>query len=677
MNNIINKINKRFEAKEARKENNSIVKRVYGSDIEIIDKLKSNDSQVIDLSSAYNIVSTVAKLGYVAGSKISLIISLTCVCEALKDPDLNKQFLMEGSEDVVDLHKLSLVFPNIGKAEVKGPEGYESVFTEEEYRVVTDVLGRTQTILLACKKKIAEFAKRIEAISFLSLADLIKIGRDLEIVATVMSELEIDAAKDENKRKGMIDITDFMNEYMKQSSRNFSLLNNFDKIKENKKSENSETVEELTQTMVSGRTLFEYEEVLKEVQEERQAALDAGEEPNFEEWQIPDIALARCVVKDPLYTLNEELLEVTNGQMKKLGSHFMASDMDLFKGFDIRPERDEEANKYKNESVDDSIIFIKKLAITIYDIINNIFKYKNFMPMSKVEDVATVGRNIIYTAAEDRGISPEDAFFLSVDAAWLKVDSKGKLSPRGYFRYKACEEVFPNELKCHFNQEAMNSQVDIEVPEELFEVEDLFVENRIFNFENGTCEIQGLDGEYYSLLNNNDEYFSGKVLVKIDEEGYIYFFEEFNAYDFERVDFFVLDSIADMRKEANKIAPDQLQELIDLQDKNRYAFSNIYNKSKITDLKAYAKDAELLKFANDIEPAMAMFNNVVKFPVSMANAFSLIPTKDKKHIYIKDLNSKVAKMAGSLLGVRLSKKLSECEEIQIEATPVGALIVVK
>ena len=65
----------------------------------------------------------------------------------------------------------------------------------------------------------------------------------------------------------------------------------------------------------------------------------------------------------------------------------------------------------------------------------------------------------------------------------------------------------------------MSKEVDIEIPEELFEVEDLFENNRIFNFENGSCEVQGVDGEYYSMFRIDNDEFTGKVLVEIDEEG--------------------------------------------------------------------------------------------------------------------------------------------------------------
>lgn len=679
MKNTVNAMEKLVGANKAKNTvdtNNMIAKRVLGSDTDKITALKANENEKINLANAFNTVSTLAKLGYVAGSKIGQIISLTCVCETLKDEELNKQFLLKGSNDMVDLHKLSLVFPKVG-SKPSAMEGYQTVFTQEQHAIVTDKLGRTQTVLLACKDKIEDFALNIEACSMLTLKDLVTIGRDLEIVATVMSELEIDAAKDEKKREGMIDISEFMNEYMTQSSRKFAVESNFAELKEVKKN-NATAQVKLAQTISTQRTLFDYEDILQELKEVREAKIEAGEDPDLEEWELPSVALGACSVMDPLYALVEALLGVTNTQMETLGDLYRSSDMDLFKGFDITPQRDEAANKYKNETVKDSVIAIKKAAIQVYNMINSVYKYKKYMPMCRVEDVAAMGRNMIYTMATDRGISLADAFYLSVDAAWLRIDNKGQLTQRGSFAYRACEAVFVNELKCHFNAEAMSKEVDIEIPEELFDVEDLFIDNRIFDFVDGSCEVQGLDGEYYSMFRIDNDEFTGKVLVKIDEEGYLVFLEALNPYEFERVDFFMLDSIANMTIAENKIDAKGLKALIDTDAVEAGAFNEAYNKSVVKDSnKFYAKEADLLKYANEVEPVIATFNNVVKFPVTMSQRFSLIPSPRRRHLYIKDMNDGAARFVGSLAGFSLSKQLKDCNDIRIVTTPVGSLIVVK
>lgn len=657
-------------------ENNKTAKRVL-SDLNVIRDLKAKEDGTIDLTDALNAMGILAKLGYAPGSKIGIIISLTCVCEALKDKDLNKQFLAAGSEDVVDLHKLSLVFPYVGQAGTLN-EGYKTVFLPEHHAIVTDKLGRTQTVLLAAKDRIAEFSQAIRECGMLHIDDLVTIGRDLEIVSTVMSELEIDAAKDEKKREGMIDISDFMNEYMTQNSRSFGVINNFSELKENKDN-NSEKEVVLSQTINTGKSLFQYEEVLAELIEERQAQLDAGEAPTFEEHELESVALGRCSVMDPLFALVQAVLEATNSQMETLGKLYKTSNMDLFKGFDIMPERNEEANKHQNETVTQSVVAIKKAAILVYSMINSVYKYKGYMSMCKVEDLAAMGRNIIYTMAQDRGIELSDAFYLAVDAAWLRIDNKGNLANRGYFAYRACEAVFSNELKCHFNSKAMSKEVDIEIPEELFEVEDLFENNRIFNFENGSCEVQGVDGEYYSMFRIDNDEFTGKVLVEIDEEGYLTFLEALNPYEFERVDFFMLDSIANMTIDANKVNAEQLAGLVAAENNgDKFAFHKAYNNSKVVDKnKAFAKEAELLKFANQVEPVIATFDNLVKFPVTMAQRFSLVPSKGRSHLYMKDATDGAARFIGSLAQVRLSKKLKDCTDLRAMTTPVGSIIIVK
>ena len=665
------------DAKMAARENATLAQRVLGEDVDMVVELKSQKDKEVNLTNAYSIIASLAKLGYVAGSKIGQIISLTCVCETLKDEELCKQFLVKGSNKMVDMHKLSLVFPNIGQGD---KSGYETVFTKEEQAVVTDKLGRTQTILLACKDKIAEFAKALEETACLNIEDLYTIGRDLEIVATVMSELEIDAAKDEEKRAGMIDISEFMNEFMTQNSRKFAVVNNFDEVKAAKRERDNDKTKamvDLNLSLTTGKSLFEYEEVLAEVEREYEEVTSRGEKYVCEKFELPSLALKMCSVKDPLFEMNERLLNVLNAQMKKLGECYNVSDMDLFTGFDMTPVRNEALNKYKNESIDDSVVVVKKTAIAVYDIISNIYKYKKYMSLAKVEEVATLGRNMIYSTAADRGIAPEDAFFLAVDAAWLKV-SNGKLNQRGYFRYRACEAVFRDELKCHFNAEAMCKEVEIEVPDELLEVEDLFQDNKIFDFKDGSCEIEGLDGEYYSLLRIDDMYFTGKVLMKIDEEGYITFMEELNPYKYEKVDFFLLDSIADMNLEANRLDGQALNELTAQDSTNIYAFGSCYNKSRIVDtIRFDTEEKHILEFANKVAPALEKFDNTVKFAVSMSDRFVLKPSCRATHIYMKDTKTEAARMVGELLNFRLTKQLKDCTNMNVISTPAGAMIVVK
>lgn len=661
------------QAKDIAKENAAIVQRVLGEDVEAVAKLKAQEDKKIDLTNAYSIIGTLAKFGYVAGSKIGQIISLTCVCETLKDKELTKQFLVQGSETMVDMHKLSLVFPHVGEGD---KHGYESVFTNEECAEVTDKLRRTQTILLACKNKVEDFSNALKATKTLNIEDLFTIGRDLEIVSTVMSELEIDAAKDESKRAGMVDVSEFMNEYMTQNSRRFTMLDNFNLVQEAKRGKDKAPVE-LNLGLSTGRSLFEYEDILAELEAEYDATIAKGEEPECTREELKDHALKSCSVRDPLFEMNERLIKVMNAQMKKLGACYNASDMDMFKGFDITPARDEELNIYKNESIDDSIIAVKKTAILVYDIISSVYKYKKYMSLPKVEEVAALGRNMIYSVAADRGIEPEDAFFLAVDAAWLKVVN-GSLNPRGYFRYKACEAVFRNELKCRFNADAMCTEVNVEIPEELFEVEDLFENNKIFNFKDGSCNVQGADGKPYSILRLDNMDFTGKVLVQIDEEGYLTFLEQLDQYAYEKVDFFLLDSVANMDVDANRLSSEALAELISQDKKSIYAFGSHYNKSRIVDTVKYGdKEADLLEYASKIAPALQRFDNTVKFAVSMSERFSLVPNSRRSHIYIKDATNGAARMVGELLNFRLTKGLKDCSDMQVISTPAGGMIIVK
>ncbi|MGL5766012.1 MAG: hypothetical protein ACRCX8_10270 [Sarcina sp.] len=654
--------------------NERIANRFVGNDVNFVDLLKKSNKE-IDLTAAYSSIGFLARAGYSAGSKIGLIISLTCVCEALKDKDLNKQFLVTGSTKHVDLFKLSLVFPYVG-SESNGKEGYTSIFTEEEYVIVTDKFKRTQTILKACKEKIEEFPQALKNITCLELKDLIAIGKDLEIVATVMSELEIDAAKDDAKREGMIDVSDFMNEYMTQSSRSFKLLHNFEAMKEAKRVGNSELNISLD-LATAKKSLFKFEEVCEDTYKMFKAHNEkfGTDMPSDEE--IKDTALKSCCVEDPLFELIGELVDSLTPDLTALSKQFNKSNMDMFRKFDITPEIDQDLNTTK-ETPAQSKLYVQRVIIKLYDIISSIYKFKKYLNMNKIEEVGITARNIIYTVGTERGMSVEDIFFLGVHAGWLK-DGEKDVSARGAFRYKAVESVFATELKCHFAPEAMCSEVEIEVPDELLEVEDLFEDGEIFEFVNGACNTMGNDGEEYSMIRLDNTSYTGDVLVEIDEEGFITFCEPLDPYEFEATDFFLLDSISDMRmKEFNKLTGEQMNELLDQESKNIYAFNQVYNKAKIVDtVPNFSEETVSIKYANQVKGAFTEFNNKIKFVVEHKDNFELKPSRRRSHLYMKQISTGDCRMAGELKALRVTKSLKTCSNMEIVSTPVGAILVTK
>lgn len=620
-NTKLNNITTKFEQRGANGNNKAYVFSKERNRAQALRILKNeNKNEKIDLSNTENIIGALAKLGYVPGSKIGIIISLTCVCEALKDRELNKQFL---TNDKVDFFKLSLVFPYIGCKGVKS--GYTSIFSEKEYIQVTDKTGRKQEVILGGKDRIELFSEQLKELKDCTLEDLVLIGMDLEIISTIMSELEIDAAKDEEKRKGMIDISDFMNIELKQRSRNIDLIHNFKDIVEFKKGYSEESVIKLVYGFNQSNTLFDFDNLFKEKSEKylneiKEKGEDVPEEEIKEALQNIAIEVRNdCVVLDPLFEVVELMMEAIKDTLQSLNTFYVNSDMKLFEGLSIDPKRNEEENIVEHETLEEAIESVQKTAVIIYEMLNNTFIYKKHMAMTKPEDLAKVGRNVIYTAGAIRGFSPQDTFLMAVDAGWYKrFNKRGKdRLVKTNFRFSAVEAIFGTELKHYFNPDAMKTQASLEIPDELLQYE-IFEEGTVLEFEDGQCVIE-IGEEEHTILRVDDIDFTGSVLLEVDEEGYATFVEDVDQYDFDIIDYALLDNVANVLSSENAITSENYEALLVEAEVKENVFAKEYAKSRLfintkseKEGQRFLTDEETKREANRIAPILTQWENFIK-----------------------------------------------------------------
>lgn len=643
-----------------------------------------NDNQELDLSQAINnIMGAVAKFGYMPGSDIGIIIHVTCVCYVLKDRELNKQFL--NADGTVDLFKLGAIFPFVGTA---GNEcGYNAVFSAEECIEILDKTGRIHNVMAAYKPRIKVFTDSIACFGGGTADDLVRMGKDLEVTSTVISELEIDAAKDDSKREGMIAIEDFMNtRNLKQRSRTLGFTNNFKDIVNYKKGYIAEAHTKLEYGFNEVKTMFEFdeyynfkrEEFIKGLKESGEYNEMAKEEIQKELRKLKLQVRNECVIIDPLFEVVQVMMEAVRPTLQQLTTFYVNSDMELFKNFCILPQRNEEYNWRPNETLDEAIFAVRKTAVIVYEMLNNTYAYNKLIAMMKPEDLAKIGRDVIYNAGAVRGFTPHDTFLIGVDAGWYRrVNGKlkdTKNTGREKFSYAAVEAVFGTELKYYLNPEAMKKVADLEIPQEVLE-SGIFAPGLAFGFKDGQCSVE-VDGEEHTIIRVDDVEYTGYLLLSVDDEGNAEFIEDVNQYAFNEVDYAIFDSIANVTAPENSISPEDFEALLVNAQSTDFVMAKAYRNSKLV-LKTtsekpgvkFLTEEEKAREAERVAPLLGYWENIMKLEYEKGLASGMT----QKHYHLSDGTGK-----GRILGSVHDSFLEidkEYNNIFAIATPVGAIMV--
>lgn len=642
------------------------------------------NADTIDISEGMdNIMGSLAKFGYMPGSDIDIIISTTLACYILKDRELNKQFLDKDGN--IDIFKLRAIFPLAGT--IGGNNGYYNIFSKEEYVEIVDKTGRNHVVLNACKQKLPKHPDDIKKLQSGTADDLVRIGEDLEVVSTVISELEIDAAKDDSKREGMISITDFMNTGFRQRSRNLIFENNFHEMIEYEKGNSAAKITQLKYGFKEVKTLAKFDEYYAA---EEKAYIDhlkeTGEysviDPNKLKQELYKLKVQvrnECVIEDPLFAIVKEMMDVVQPTLKDLANLYVGSDMNIFK-IKVLPQRNEEENWMEHESLEESIMMVKKTAVIIYEMINHAFVYGKHMILAKAADIAKVGRNIIYNAGAVRGFSAHDTFLMAVDAGWYRRNSKGNIqntcnTPKENFKYAAVEAVFGTELKHFLNPDAMKKVADLEIPPEVLEA-GIFEPGKALAFKNGQCTVP-VDGENHTIIRLDETDFTGYLLLSVnEEEGYAEFIERSRQYDYEEMDYIIFDSIANVRSEHNPIAPEDFEAILVDAETNRFAMSTKYKASQLVlktksdkDGEMFLNDEEQIREAARISPLIEVWQNMVKSEYVRGLNSGI----EQNHYYLSDSTGK-----GRILGKVHDSFLEEDKEynnIVTIATAVGTIMI--
>ena len=612
----IEKLDKRMGENMAQK---ALVTRDIETYSKVLD-LKANKETIVELNNPSSIVMALARLGYVAGSMVGIITNLVEVSGVLMDNEYNTQFIKE--DGTADLTKLRKVFPTIG---TKGNgEGYEAIFAESNNNIflVKNLQGRQMRLVKALKSDISIFVEKLETTKVFVQEDLVRIGQDLEKIGRVMQELEIDSAKDATVKEGMKEITEFMSAYTcKLASKKLTVSHNFAEIEANKKADAKHKKDvKFTYSIDDYLPLDNAYDYAKE-----QFELFVAANPNASQEELVKAktdaikdAMKESLIKDSATELKEYMVQQQYHFMNQLITRYEVSNMNLFKEF-LTLNMDKDIN---------IIHYVKKMVIIACEMIHNHFKYAKHMPMTRVDELAVKLRNAIYTLGESKGLTPEETFRIACNAGWFKVsmhEGEEKFIPLNNYRYAAIAAMFTNELKWHFNADAMYSTIEVEIPDNF-----AIAPGTPFYMENGECEVELEDGSTDFMFCTEEDDYTGIVIAKVID-GEAVFVKYVNEYEYEPVEFIMFDKVCDLTQAAN---------VYDAQNATDEQISNavtIITETNTNGMDAAEKELAEKADATKLQKSFGLWSNAIELSVSKKDKYSLhtIKVGGKLHLNLR------------------------------------------
>ena len=664
MNNNINVNTKSIVADRMRKEmaDNMIQQALVARDLnnyETVKYLKANKKTEIELNNSSDIVRVLARLGYVAGSMVGIITNLVEVSSVLMDNEYNVQFIKENG--TADLIKLRKVFPTVG---TKGNgEGYEAIFAESNNNIflVENLQGRQMRLVKALKSDIAIFVEKLETTKVFVQEDLVRIGQDLEKIGRVMQELEIDSAKDATVKEGMMEITEFMSAYTcKLASKKLTVSHNFAEIVANKKADAKHKKDVEFKYAIDD--YLPLDNAYDEAKKQFELFVEANPNSTHDELvkaktDAINKAMKDSLIKDSATELKEYMVQQQANFMGQLVEMYKMSNMKLFEDF-LALNIDKDVNIVR---------YVKKMVIIACEMIHNHFKYAKHMPMAKVDELAVKLRNAIYTLGESKGLTPEETFRIACNAGWFKIsmhEGEEKFIPLNNYRYTAIAAMFTNELKWHFNADAMYSTIEVEIPDG-YEI----APGTPFYMENGEYEVELEDGSSDFIFCTEEDDYTGIVIAKVIN-GEAVFVKYVNEYEYEPVEFIMFDEVCDLTQAAN---------IYDAQNATDEQISNAV--TTITETNTNGMDAEEKELAEKadaikLKESFNLWANVIELSLTKKDEYALHTIKLSNKTYLNIRKGEAAsRMLGRISHAFKTNAMSEYTTIDTIVCAKGAITI--
>ena len=665
MNKNINVNTKSMVANRMRKEmsDNMIQEALVARDLnnyETIKYLKANKKTELEIKSPSSIIRALARLGYVAGSMVGIITNLVEVSGVLMDNEYNTQFIKE--DGTADLTKLRKVFPTVG---TKGnDEGYEAIFAESNNNIflVENLQGRQMRLVKALKSDISIFVEKLETTKVFVQEDLVRIGQDLEKIGRVMQELEIDSAKDATVKEGMLEITEFMSAYTcKLASKKLTVSHNFDDIVANKKADAKHKKNvKFTYAIDEYLPLDNAYDYAKQ-----QFELFIAANPNASQEELVkakkdaiDKAMKESLIKDSATELKEYMVQQQSNFIGQLVEMYELSNMRLFEEFlSLNIDKDVTA-----------IHEVKKMVIIACEMIHNHFRYSKHMPMTRVDELAVKLRNAIYTLGEVKGFTPEETFRIACNAGWFKMtEYKGEqnFSLLNNYRYTAISAMFSNELKWHFNADAMYSTIEVEIPDNF-----AIAPGTPFYMENGECEVELEDGSTDFMFCTEEDDYTGIVIAKVID-GEAVFVKYVNEYEFEQVEFLMFDNVCDLTQAANVYSAGAAT------DEQIINAVTTMTETNTNGMDAAEKELAEKADAERLQKAFGLWSNAIELSVRKKDKYALhtIKISGKLHLNLRRQADDASRMLGRVSHAVKANKMSEYNTMDTIVCAKGAIAI--
>lgn len=655
-------------------------------------KIRSNSSLKLDLTKVTNKLSAMAKLAYIPESLVGLLTVLISNSDVLVNNEYNKQFLIKGSNqiDMTKFKKLFKVNPEKGMERTS----YERIFDKNEI-IVTDNFGRKQVIVAGFKNSVNVFVENIKNLKSGTQEDLVRIGKDLEIVGRILQEVEIDFAKNPDIKKGMSCLTDIMDtaSATKLVSNNIEFDNNLDKLIELKKTaerRNSEYTTEPFSFKVITDELLENVDLdnhhrLQFLKNQEDYINATAEEKEKRESAVKQNIVNDAITLDPSGDIQLKLAGLAENILQRLFENYENSNMDLFNQFAFDPERSLEVDpKFANKSEEDLLLEFKRIIVKAYDMINSCFANSKDISMPKANELASKLRNCIYTAGAARGYEPFDSLCLAINMADKKVDYKNLNSfTTCNFRFKALELMFSTEVKHVLSEmsdiNVMAKGVELEIPEG-YSVE---IDTKL-NMVNGSCEIITENGEKDYIYCISDADYTGEILVSLDDNFDVMFEIVEDVFAYEEVDFILFDRLVDTTKENSKTKAETIA--IEKQNNNVGQLISSVPTISIKNTNNLKTEYEASKYLDELNKAVKSWNKVTTLVTNNTDAYGVYTLG--KYVYCSSRTNGVSIFLGSAMTshnveFRRDAETNTNEVIlpqgnkEIYTTPVGALVLVK
>ena len=517
-------------------------------------------------------------------------------------------------------------------------------------------------LVKALKSDISIFVEKLETTKVFVQEDLVRIGQDLEKIGRVMQELEIDSAKDATVKEGMLEITEFMSAYTcKLASKKLTVSHNFDDIVANKKADAKHKKNvKFTYAIDEYLPLDNAYDYAKQ-----QFELFIAANPNASQEELVkakkdaiDKAMKESLIKDSATELKEYMVQQQSNFIGQLVEMYELSNMRLFEEFlSLNIDKDVTA-----------IHEVKKMVIIACEMIHNHFRYAKHMPMTRVDELAVKLRNAIYTLGEVKGFTPEETFRIACNAGWFKMtEYKGEqnFSLLNNYRYTAISAMFSNELKWHFNADAMYSTIEVEIPDNF-----AIAPGTPFYMENGECEVELEDGSTDFMFCTEEDDYTGIVIAKVIN-GEAVFVKYVNEYEFEQVEFLMFDNVCDLTQAANVYSAGAAT------DEQIINSVTTMTETNTNGMDAAEKELAEKADAERLQKAFGLWSNAIELSVRKKDKYALhtIKISGKLHLNLRRQADDASRMLGRVSHAVKANKMSEYNTMDTIVCAKGAIAI--